>query len=278
MAKLVGAFAAGHAPNIARGWQSSLKPETQSWLEENFGEMSRRLKALKPDVVVFHSNDHWVNFFMDVLPAFTVGVGVEHDGPPEPFMKPVFPYETVAGHPGLAGHILNQAFAAEFDPAFSHRLKLDHGMCVPLWQAGFDRMPGLVPIFINLVQKPFVSAKRCVKWGHMVRAAIESYPEDLRVVVMGAGGLSHSIGETTMGWIDEPFDHACIELFQTAPENKIASELDRMLPETGNGGAELLNWLVTHSAAGGKGFDLIGYTPMPEALIGCGVAEWKIAA
>ena len=51
-----------------------------------------------------------------------------------------------------------------------------------------------------------------------------------------------------------------------------------MLKVTGNGGAEMRNWLCAHGAAGGKGFDLIGYTPMPDMLIGCGLAEWRLAA
>lgn len=277
MAKLVGTFASGHAPNIAKEWERALKPETQQWLEDHFGELSRRVNALEPDVIVLQSNDHWVNFFLDCIPAFCIGIGEEHDAPPEPFMKP-FLNEPIPGHPGLATHFLDTALAAEFDPAFSHRCALDHGMGVPIWQTQFSTIPAVVPLFLNLVQKPFVSAQRCVKWGHMIRDAIESYPEDLRVVLMGAGGLSHSIGETTMGWIDEPFDHACIELFRNASEDKIAAELERMLPETGNGGAELLNWLVVHAAARGKDFDLIGYAPMPEILIGAAVAEWKLAA
>ena len=36
------------------------------------------------------------------------------------------------------------------------------------------------------------------------------------------------------------------------------------------------NWLCAHGAAGGKGFEMIGYTPMPDMLIGCGIAEWHL--
>ena len=277
MARLVGGFAASHGPNIARRWET-MEPDTREWLETRFGDMRRRLAALRPDVLVVHTTDHWVNFFLDNIPAFCVGIGDEHEGPPEPFMKPVFPHETLPGHAGLGRHLLERAFAADFDPAYSHRLKLDHGMCVPIWLLGLEPMPKIVPVLINLVEKPFPSPARCLAWGRMLRAAIESYPEDVRVAVLGTGGLSHSIGETTMGWIDEPFDHACIELFRSAPDEKIAADLDRMLETTGNGGAEVRAWAVAHAAAGGRGFDLIGYTPMPMALIGCGLAEWRVAA
>ena len=277
MARLVGGFAASHGPNIARRWET-MEPETREWIETRFGDMRRRLAALRPDALVVHTTDHWVNFFLDNIPAFCVGIGDEHEGPPEPFMKPIFPHETLPGHAGLGRHLLECAFAADFDPAYSLRLKLDHGMCVPIWLLGLEPMPKIVPVLINLVEKPFPSPARCLAWGRMLRAAIESYPEDLRVAVLGTGGLSHSIGETTMGWIDEPFDHACIELFRSAPDEKIAADLDRMLETTGNGGAEVRAWAVAHAAAGGRGFDLIGYTPMPMALIGCGLAEWRVAA
>lgn len=277
MAKFVGSFAAGHAPNIAREWHN-MKDESRDWLTAGYDKLGGRFKALNVDVLVVQSNDHWVNFFLNNVPAFCVGIGAEHDGPPEPFMKPVFPHETIPGHAGLGRHILDEAFAAEFDPAYSHRLKLDHGMCVPIWRMGLDPLPAVVPILTNLVEKPFPSPRRCIKWGRMVRSAIESYPEDIRVAVLATGGLSHSIGETTMGWIDEPFDHACIDLFKTASDEEIAPRLEELMDASGNGGAELRNWLIAHAAAGSQGFDLIDYAPMPDMLIGCGLAEWKVAA
>ena len=277
MARIVGSFAASHGPNIAREWET-LKPQTREWVQTRFDDMGARIKALAPDVLVIHCTDHWVNFFLDNMPAFCIGIGEQHDGPPEPFMKPVFPYETLPGHAGLGRHLLKVAFAADFDPAYSMRLKLDHGMCVPIWKLDFDPIPPIVPVLINLVEEPFPSPARCIAWGHMIRDAIESYPEDLRVAVLGTGGLSHSIGEITMGWIDEPFDHACIDLFRNASDGEIAARLDEMLEHTGNGGAEVRAWAVAHAAAGSQGFDLIDYIPMPEALIGCGLAEWRIPA
>lgn len=277
MAKLVGSFAAGHAPNVARLWEG-MKAESREWLTKHYDEMGRRIKALEPDVLIIHSTDHWVNFFLDNIPAFCVGIGEEHGGPPEPFMKPVFPYETLAGHAEFGRHIVEFALGADFDPSYSMKLKLDHGMCVPVWRMGLETIPSIIPVFINLVEKPFPTPKRCFAWGHMLRDAIEAYPEDLRVVVLGTGGLSHSIGETTMGWIDEPFDHACIELFKSASDQKFSTDLTNMLDKTGNGGAELRAWIVAHAVAGSKGFDLIGYKPMPDMLIGCGVAEWHVAA
>jgi hypothetical protein len=35
----------------------------------------------------------------------------------------------------------------------------------------------------------------------------------LRVALLATGGLSHSIGEATMGQIDEAFDRECLQHF-----------------------------------------------------------------
>ncbi len=82
MAELVGAFAASHGPIIARVWDR-LTPATRNKVNEAFNEMGDRLKALNPDVLVIFSPDHWVNFFIDNLPSFCIGIGEEHDGPPD---------------------------------------------------------------------------------------------------------------------------------------------------------------------------------------------------
>jgi protocatechuate 4,5-dioxygenase, beta chain len=49
----------------------------------------------------------------------------------------------------------------------------------------------IVPVEINTVQFPLPSAARCYKLGEAIGRAVASYPEDLRVVVIGTGGLSH---------------------------------------------------------------------------------------
>lgn len=277
MAEFVGGFAAGHGPNIARHW-TTLDPGTRDWIVDSYAELGRRVKALEPDVLVVQSNDHWVNFFLDNMPAFCIGIGDEHDGPPEPFMKPVFPHRTWPGHEALGRHLLDCALDSGFDPAYAQRLKLDHGICVPLWQMGVGPETAVVPLFINLMEEPFPKPARCIRWGQMIRRAIESFPGETRVAMLGTGGLSHSIGEVTTGWIDEPFDDACIRMFRGASDEEFAGELERRLKTTGNGGAELRNWLIVHAACGSAGFDLIDYRPVPEILIGCGLAEWRMAA
>jgi len=239
-----------------------------------YRELGRRLTAAKPDVLIVVSPDHWSNFFLDNYPAVCIGVGETNEGPPEPWMKD-FPHRTLAGHPGLAMHLVDEALRQGFEPAVSHRLKLDHGSCIPLWRMELGRLPKIVPMLLNSIEPPMPSLRRCYDWGGQLRTAIESYAEPLRVAVLGTGGLSHSIGEPTMGAIYEDFDKETIRLFSSS-EKSLIDFLDRKLPASGNGSKEVRNWLVAHGAAGGRGFELVDYLAVPTVIVGCGFASWRI--
>jgi Catalytic LigB subunit of aromatic ring-opening dioxygenase len=273
VAELVGCFAASHGPLLVREWEA-LPADQKVRLAAAFGELGRRVSSLNPDVIVEIAPDHWSNFFLDNIPSVCVGVGETNEGPPEPWMG-AFPHRELAGDAGLAMHIVNTALQNGFEPSLSHRLKLDHGFCIPLWRMGLAKLPRIVPIVVNSIEPPLPLVRRCLQWGGLLRKAIESYPAPLRVAVLGTGGLSHSIGEPTMGAIDEKLDRECIRLF-SAPEDQLISFLEEALPRAGNGTEEIRNWLVAHGAGGGRGFELIDYLPVPRVLVGCGFAAWRM--
>src|SRR5262249_21434336 len=154
--------------------------------------------------------------------------------------------------------------------------QLDHGTCIPLCRIGVDSELPIVPVIGNDLEDPMPSIRRWLAWGRLLRQAIESYPEPLRVAVLGTGGLSHSIGEPTMGWIDEEFDHACIRHFEDGEDARLAAFLTEALARTGNGAHEIRDWVIAHAAAGSKGFELIDYFPSPQTLVGAGFASWRV--
>jgi aromatic ring-opening dioxygenase catalytic subunit (LigB family) len=277
MASLVGAFAASHGPLIARDW-TILPPAVREHLNKSFRELGRRFAAVRADVIIEVSPDHWSNFFLDNLPAICIGVGDSHGGPPEAFVKEYFPHETVPGHAALAMHIAKIALKRDFEPSISHHMKLDHGFCIPLWQMGVDPLPKIIPIAVNGIEPPMMSIRRCLAWGRLIAEAVKSYPENLRVAVLATGGLSHSIGQRTMGAIDEPFDHETLRLFAKGDDAALVDFLEAALPRTGNGGHEVRNWVVAHGAADSRGFELVAYEPVPEVYVGCGYAAWQIPA
>jgi Catalytic LigB subunit of aromatic ring-opening dioxygenase len=274
MAELVGAFAASHGPVIARDWEKLPDP-ARTRLGAAFDQLAERFRAVRADVLIEISPDHWCNFFLNNLPAVCIGLGAEHDGPPEPFMRRVFPHATMPGHAGLGRHLAEFALAHDFEPAMSHRLRLDHGSCIPLWRMGLDPLPPIVPILVNGIEPPMPSINRCLAWGRLIVEAVQSYPEDIRVAVLATGGLSHSIGEPTMGAIDEELDQACIRLFERGAPQPIVDYLEAALPHAGNGGHEIRNWVIAHAAAGCRGFELVDYLPVPEVYVGCGFAAWQ---
>jgi aromatic ring-opening dioxygenase catalytic subunit (LigB family) len=273
MAELVGAFAASHGPLIVREWES-VPPEQKTRMSAGFRELGRRVMAAKADAIVVVSPDHWSNFFLDNIPAICIGVGETHDGPPEPWMK-AFPHRSIAGHAGLAMHVAETALDEGFEPSVSHRLKLDHGICIPLWRMELGKLPRIVPMLLNSIEAPMPSLKRCYEWGRLLRRAIESYAGPLRVAILGTGGLSHSIGEKTMGAIYEDFDRETLRRF-SGGEKDLLAYLEKQLPTHGNGSEEVRNWLVAHGAAGGRGFELVDYLPVPSVIVGCGFAAWRV--
>ncbi len=274
MAELAGVYAASHGPMIVRNWDK-LAPTEKTSLDTAFKELGRRITAARLDALIVISPDHWVNFFIDNLPSICVGVGEVHDGPPEPWFK-VFPHRKLAGHPALAEHIVRTALGQDFEPSVSYQLALDHGFCIPLWKAGVDPLPAIVPVIFNDIEPPFPTVKRCYAWGEMLAQAIASFPGKLRVGVLATGGLSHSIGEPDMGRIDEPFDRDCIRRLENGDPPALLDFLNQRLPTAGNGASEVRNWVAAHGAAGGRGFELISYAPIPNVYVGCGFASWKL--
>ena len=272
MAELAGVYAVSHAPLIVRKGDA-LPAVIRHTLAAAFNELGRRINAARPDVLIVISPDHWVNFFMDNLPAICVGVGETHDGPPEPWLA-AFPQRQVAGHAQLAQQIVEHAFAHGFEPSVSYRLALDHGFCIPLWKAGLAPWPAIVPVTHNTVEPPFPSVRRCFDWGVVLREAIAGFGGDLRVGILATGGLSHSIGEPTMGAIDEAFDRECLRHFAAGDVDALLRFLDQRMAAAGNGAAEMRTWLAAHGAAGARGFDLIHYSAIAEVYVGCGFAAW----
>ena len=272
MAEITGIFAASHAPPIIRSWNTI---ERNSGLPRAFADLGSRIAAARPDAIVVIGADHWANFFLENMPAICIGVGDEHGGPPEQWLAD-YPHRNMAGHPDLAMHIATCVFSHAFEPSLSYRLKLDHAFCVPLWKAGLDPLPPIVPIIVNALQAPLPTMARCLEFGAILADAIETMPQSLRVVILASGGLSHSVGEPGMGRIDEAFDRETMALLADGDPSRLLAYLtDERLAQAGNGAAETRFWIAAHGAARMQGFESIHYEAVAETYTGCGFAEWR---
>jgi hypothetical protein len=147
-----------------------------------------------------------------------------------------------------------------------------------LWRAELPTMPRIVPVMLNALQEPMPTIERSLQLGRMIAAAVASYPADVRIAVLGTGGLSHSIGEPTMGDVDEAFDRVALDALRGHDDKTLAATITEALTHTGNGSHEIRCWAVAHGAAGAANFDLIDYMACPEVYIGCAFGSWEAAA
>src|SRR5207244_862078 len=86
----------------------------------------------------------------------------------------------------------------------------------------------MVPVILNTLYPPNQpSAARCYALGQAVRRAVESWPSDARVAVVGSGGLSHFV-------IDEDIDQRFIAALRAGKAEGFAS-LPRERLESGTG-------------------------------------------
>jgi protocatechuate 4,5-dioxygenase beta chain len=110
----------------------------------------------------------------------------------------------------------------------------------------------IVPIAINVLQFPIPTAKRCYKLGQALRRAIESYPEDLKVVVVGTGGLSHQVHGERAGFNNEDWDMEFLDLFVKNPEELTKLRHADFIRRGGAESVEQIMWLAMRGALEGE--------------------------
>jgi protocatechuate 4,5-dioxygenase beta chain len=102
----------------------------------------------------------------------------------------------------------------------------------------------VVPIAINTVQHPLPSLARCLKLGQSVGRAIQAYPEDLRALVVGTGGLSHQLDGKRAGFINKEFDKFCMDKLVGEPDVLARYSIHDWVEEAGAQGVEFVNWMA----------------------------------
>ena len=252
MATIIGGIGTSHVPTIGITYDKGRHTEP-AWapLFEGYQPVARWLQEQKPDVLVFFYNDHANSFFFDFYPTFAIGISPEFELADEGAGKRPLP--PVQGHSELAIHLAESLVNDEFDMTVFQDKPLDHGCHSPLpllWppQPGW---PGaLVPIQINVLQYPLPTALRCYKLGQAVRRAVASYPEDLRVVVVGTGGLSHQIHGERTGFNNTEWDMQFLHLLEHDPAQLTRLTHADYVRLGGAEGAEVIMWLAMRGALG----------------------------
>ena len=85
---------------------------------------------------------------------------------------------------------------------------------------------------------------RCYKLGQALRRAVESYPKDLRVVVVGTGGMSHQLHGKRFGYMNADFDRKWLDCIESDPLALAAMSHQELMREAGAEAVELIMWLI----------------------------------
>lgn len=252
MARIVGYIGTSHVPAIGGAIARNLQQDAY-WKPffDGFPPARDWVHKANPDVVVLFYNDHGLNFFLDKMPTFAVGAAPRYANADEGWGLPNF--GSYRGYPELSWHIIEQLVEDEFDPVSCQEMVVDHAFAIPLkllWPEGTGEIR-VVPVSINTVQHPLPSARRCFKLGQSVGRAIASWPENLRVLVMGTGGLSHQLDGQRAGFINRAFDEICLDKLVAEPEALTAYSVAQLVDLAGTQGVEVLNWIAARGALDG---------------------------
>ena len=263
--QVIAAMAAAHAPQLLVSPPNE-DPEHVRQTHEALAELSRRLAAARPDVVVVFGGDHINNFFDHVVAPFTVFTGASISGA---FGRHQHTY--TVDHE-LAQQIVEESIAAEFDIAFSQRATLDYALMLPLHFITPAADVPIVPIYVNVYLAPQPSPQRCLRWGRCLREIVRR--SGRRVAFLASGGMSHYPGTSRYPNPDFEWDHWFLDKMARGDWDEIVSLSTDELDARGN--LELLNWYVAMGAIEhGTPADVLTYQPSWHH--GYGVLDWKLS-
>lgn len=253
MAKIVGAVTTSHVPAIGGAIHKGLQEEPY-WKPffDGFPPIREWLDKVKPDVAIVVSNDHGLNFFLDKMPTFAIGTAPQYQNADEGWGIPVVP--PFQGDEDLSWHLAESLIGEEFDMVTCQEMKVDHAFTLPLALLYPDQNWPVktIPISVNTVLFPTPSAKRCYKLGQAIGRAVEAYEEDVKVLLIGTGGLSHQLEGERAGHINKPFDLKFMESMTDDPTWATQYSDRELVEHAGTQGIELLNWLVVRGAMSGE--------------------------
>lgn len=297
--------AASHSTLMNTHWDKVIHTDQAHAFRDGLAEARDRICRARPDVVVLVGSNHFRGFWLDLIPAFTLGVGeviAAGDGG-----TPKGPQKT---DPAYAQALAQQLVDSGTEVAISARLQIDHGQghAIQYLLEGID-VP-VVPLVVNVFAAPLPTLPRVAELGANIARAVDAIGNQ-RVVVIASGGLSHQLpwpsdwtapeGDDeeflVEAWLNgrgewERYDERRRKIIVSAQptiftdfDEKFLADLEsgalqdytqltseQIGARAGNGGQELRTWLVMASALGFAPGKALVYSPMPEWLTGMGVA------
>jgi len=219
--------------------------------------LKEAVRRAELDALIVVGDDHKEIYHDDNLPAFVVYHGETirnvplngFSGPDWARRAPARYYEEKEPREypvesRLALHLIGELVDREFDPVASDALPEGkgegHAFAFVRKRLMEDQSLPVVPVFINTYFPPNQpTPRRCYKLGQALREAVESYPSDARIGIVGSGGLSHFV-------VDEELDRGVIDACKRKDANALQSLPRRKL---NSGSSEIRMWICAAGAA-----------------------------
>lgn len=272
MARIIAGIGTSHTPAIGAALDLG-KTEEPYWkpIFAGYEPLKAWMEENKPDVVIMVYNDHVNAFDFRVIPTFAFGCGEEFGIADEGWgARPV---PAVKGHPEFAAHLVQELVLDEFDITIVNEMEVDHGLTVPMSLAfGAPKAwpVRVIPLAVNVIQYPAPTGNRCYNLGKAIRKAVESWPEDIKVVIFGTGGMSHQIQGPRAGLINSEFDRKFLDGLTRDPDALAKIPPLTYLREAGNEAIELVMWLVMRGALGEGAVEAHRFYHVPASSTGVG--------
>jgi protocatechuate 4,5-dioxygenase beta chain len=250
VAKIVASVNVSHVPAIGAAWDNK-KSQDAYWkpVFDGFDVSKKWIADLKPDLIILVYNDHASAFDASIIPTFALGCASEF--PPADEGWGPRPVPTVIGHPAMASHLAQSLILDEFDMTIINEMDVDHGLTVPLTLM-FGQPEAwpcrIIPLPVNVVQFPPPTGNRCYNLGKAIKRAVESWKEDLRVVIFGTGGMSHQLQGMRAGLINSEWDKRFLDSLATDAEVARRIPFIEYVREAGSEGIEMVMWLISRGA------------------------------
>jgi protocatechuate 4,5-dioxygenase beta chain len=267
VARIIAGAATSHVPAIGAAIDNK-KTDQPYWKRvfSGFEKTKKLIAELRPDVIIGIYNDHATAFSVEVVPTFALGCAPEF--PPADEGWGPRPVPVVKGHPELAAHIAQSVILDEFDLTVVNKMEVDHGLTVPLnllFGSPQEWPCPVIPLAVNVVLYPPPTGRRCFMLGRALRKAIRAWPEDLRVLVLGTGGMSHQISGPRAGLINSKFDKAFLDNLTKDPKKLTRIPHLEYMREAGAEGIEMVMWLIMRGALDDKVDEVYRFYTVPAS-------------
>lgn len=276
MATVIGGIGISHTPSMGVEYDRGMaSPDGFSARWRPWYDGTRRveelLERLAPDHLVVVYNDHLNYFDLDNYPTLAIGVGARFRQADEGWGPRDLP--DLEGDTRWGLHLTEELVNREFDLTVSQDLAIDHGIFSWLPYVFARRENGwptaITPIAVNMIRQPLPTASRLRSLGRAIRASVEAFPRDERVLVIATGGMSHQISGARFGIANSDLDRYFLENLPDHLDELVAVPVREYMRLGGTEAAELTLWFAMRAALSADAKAVYTFQTFP-AITGCG--------